>query len=678
MSDLPRDGSTASGRLQGVLAAALDCIICMDRDGLVQEFNPAAERTFGFKREDVLGKELADLIIPPEFHEQHRRGLAHFLASGEGRVLGRRIEVPALRADRSRIAVELAITVVTDQDGPFFTAYLRDVTERRQVEKRRAAQYAIANLLSGAEDIRYIGERVLAILAEVSNWTFGALWLQTIGSSEIENVAQWHEPQGDYTDFEDATMQLKLTPGVGLPGKVMASGEPMWIADVRVDEDFPRRAAAARADLCGGFAFPLRSGGRILGAVELFGPAAIEPDDDLLPLTAALGSNIGQFIERQHAQEEMLRQKHAAEAANAAKDRFLATLSHELRTPLTPVLMWADAALEERALSPELTADVEMIRRNIDLEARLIDDLLDLTRIGYGKMQFEKRLHDLHRLIRHAAESVAQALEHRELNLRLELGAARSMVLGDAVRLQQVIWNLLRNACKFTPAKGTITVRTADEGADSVRVEVSDTGVGMSREQLQRIFDPFEQAGRERAGGLGLGLAISKSLIQMHGGTLEARSSGADQGSTLVITLRAESPGPVAPATDDTTLPLVARHLRILVVEDHDSTATILSRVLRRMGHEVRVAGSVQAAMKLLARAQIDLLISDVGLPDGSGFDVVTEAHRERRLPAIALSGYGQPEDIRRSLAAGFDAHLTKPIELDRLKRIIGDVAARH
>jgi signal transduction histidine kinase len=247
---------------------------------------------------------------------------------------------------------------------------------------------------------------------------------------------------------------------------------------------------------------------------------------------------MGLFMERRRIEYELHHQKAKAEAASAAKDRFLAMASHELRAPLTPVLLWASGTVQEPDLSPDLQDGLEMVCRNVQLEARMIDDMLDLTRITRGKLSLRRQTADAHELIRHAAEIVRSEIEARHLNLSLALDAAEHKVHVDSARLQQVFWNVLRNACKFTPENGTISIRSFNE-ADKICIEMSDSGVGLEPQSLEKIFDAFEQVD-SRKEGLGLGLAISKAVMEMHGGSIRARSEGLGKGTTFVITLAVE------------------------------------------------------------------------------------------------------------------------------------------
>ena len=518
---------------RAILESALDCIITMDAHGQVREFNPAAERVFGYRREEAVGRELAELIIPPALRERHRVGLAHYLATGEGPVLGRRIEIAAIRADGSEILVELAITAFRIGAEPVFTAYLRDITERVRTERRRIAQYTVASLLAGSQTLAEAGPQIIQTIAASGNWVCGAIWLKT-GAEELRCAATWRGENPALEGFIEATRSTTLTAGRGLPGMVVVSAEARWVEDVLQDPSFIRTAAAAAAQLRGAFAFPLCAEGIVNGVLELFSESLVHPDDDLLQMVEALGTQIGLFIHRRRIEQELKNQKETAEAANAAKDQFLANLSHELRTPLTPVLIWAGGTVNQPDLPPEIAEGLQMVCRNVELEARLIDDLLDLTRITRGKLQLDVRTADAHELLRHAIDIVRNDIETRRLTLDLRLEAKSHAISVDSPRVQQVFWNVLRNAAKFTPHHGVVSVRTSNPSADLLAIEISDTGVGIEAENLEKIFNAFEQVGPRRE-GLGLGLAISKAVVEMHGGKIRAVSSGAGHGASFII-----------------------------------------------------------------------------------------------------------------------------------------------
>lgn len=529
-------GPWLAGLNRAILDTALDCIITMDAAGIVREFNPAAERVFGYRREEAVGRELAQLIVPPALRERHRQGLAHYLKTGEGPVLGRRIEIPALRADDTEILVELAITPYRIQGEQIFTAYLRDITERVRTERRRTAQYGVASLLASSMSLSEGGTQILKTIAASGDWVFGSIWLNDDEKAELHGAVTWQADAKERSEFNELTRGMTLPHKTGLPGRVVATRQAIWLADVTRETNFPRSAAAQRAGLCGAFAFPLFAEGKIQGVLELFSPMVVRPDDDLFQLMEALGSQIGLFIHRRRLEKELQTQKETAEAANAAKDRFLANLSHELRTPLTPVLIWAGGTVQQPDLPPDIAEGLRMICRNVELEARLIDDLLDLTRITRGKLKLDRRPTDTHRLLQQTLDIVRSDLDARKLILELHLEAPNPTVRADAARLQQVFWNVLRNAIKFTEVRGTVSIRTSNPEAERLVVQVSDNGVGIAPESLEKIFDAFEQVG-ERREGLGLGLAISKAIVERHGGTIRAVSDGAGKGASFLIEL---------------------------------------------------------------------------------------------------------------------------------------------
>jgi len=383
------------------------------------------------------------------------------------------------------------------------------------------------------------------------------------------------------------------------------------------------------------------------------------------------------ITDRWSAEQEVRAAKDAAEAANRAKDRFLAVLSHELRTPLSPILATVQALeLEEGKLSPVLREALDVIKRNAELEARLIDDLLDLTRVTRGKLQIHPRPVDAHLIVERAVEICRGELGGVCDAIRTDLRATATVVQGDPVRLQQILWNLLKNAVKFTPPGGIVRLRTFNAGADFV-LEVADTGIGFEADALPKIFQAFEQAGEQitqNFGGLGLGLAIARSLAELHGGRLEAASEGLGRGATFRLTLPAASIPATAPKTPAQAAEARAKKLRILLVEDHEDTARAMTWLLKRHGHEVRVAGSVRHALTEADRGEIDLLISDIGLPDGTGLDVIRQLPK-RGIPAIALTGFGMENDVAASLEAGFTEHLTKPVNFQKLEAVIHTIS---
>lgn len=400
--------------------------------------------------------------------------------------------------------------------------------------------------------------------------------------------------------------------------------------------------------------------------------------------------------------------KEAAERASKEKDEFIAIISHELRTPLTPALA-ATAILEsDQTISPQIRQDLAVIRRNIEMEARLIDDLLDINRIVRGKLELRRQVVDARSLLEHAMQNYCiGAAAKKQIRVSTQITATQTHAFVDSSRITQVFWNLLQNACKFTPSGGSIDVRVYNEQGKlssptsasangesdkptELVVEVTDTGMGISAETLPRIFNAFEQGERSRGqdfGGLGLGLAISRAIIELHGGSITAASEGKGKGATFTVRLDCVKP---ATTTTDTDRELLAvsdtlsgtRSVRVLVVEDHPDTAEQFARLLRRAGHEVTCAGTIAEAQTYALAppdqnrtCAFDILISDVDLPDGSGRELMRNLMQRCSIRGIAISGHGMKEDIDASRQAGFSYHITKPVNWPELKATIDKLA---
>ena len=366
------------------------------------------------------------------------------------------------------------------------------------------------------------------------------------------------------------------------------------------------------------------------------------------------------------------------QSASAAKDRFLAMLSHELRTPLNPVLMAAGELYDDPALPPAMRDTLRMMQRNIALEARLIDDLLDFSRITNGKLQLHRTALDLHTLVRAVLEICAEDIAVRPHVVTMNLQAPSAAVFGDPARLQQVLWNVLKNAIKFTPAPGRIDIYSAQVNEGTLSLTVADNGVGIDQAKLAGIFGAFEQGGdttTARFGGLGLGLAITKAFVELHEGQIRATSAGPGQGTQITIelplhnTVHSLRTSTVTPASAPAAVTSTGT---LLLIDDHADTLQVMARLLKHRGYAVLLAVDCRSALEIAEHHPFDLIISDLGLPDGSGLTLLGQLRRGRPVPAVALSGYGMEEDLEQSRSAGYDEHLTKPIDFPLLVRTIG------
>ena len=609
-----------------------DAIVVRDMEGRIRYWNRGAENLYGWTCEEALGK-ISHHLLATEFptpiermtEELHRTG--HWMG-----------ELIHTTRDGQRLTVLARKTLDRDAEGhpAWVLENLTDITARKQAEQTLEASEA----------------RFRAAVSLVSS----LLW-----TNNSEGRMEGPQPGwGNFTGQREEEYQ-----GYG------------WARAVHPEDAQPTVAAWEQA-VAGKRVFEFehrirRYDGQwrlcSIHAVPLFG------DEGQVQEWVGVHTDI---TDRKHAEEALREAKDAAEAANASKDRFLAVLSHELRTPLTPVLMAASALEHDPDLSPEVREDMTMIKRNIELETKLIDDLLDLNRITSGKLELHIEAIDLNEAVRHVCDMLRSQINTQRVRLETELEETAAPIAADSARLQQVLWNVLRNAIKFTPEEGTIRVSTKllPDGRREVRMQ--DTGMGISAEALPRIFHAFEQGGvgvTRQFGGLGLGLAICKGLVELHRGTIRAESEGPSHGSTFIIELPGEMLQAVAPSPDAIPAAKGRPQLRLLVVEDHADTARTLHRLLKAAGFAVIAAPDVATAIATAERETFDVLISDLGLPDGDGYEIMRRVREIRSVPGVAMSGYGMDEDLRRSREAGFAEHLVKPIDMGQLIAAIRRVA---
>jgi PAS domain S-box-containing protein len=477
---------------------------------------------------------------------------------------------------------------------------------------------------------------------------------------------------GRVRELNPAAVRLLRSPGRQIIGRSLV--ECVDVSDRPRLLDYFRTIGASSKPRRDEFAFRIRGGANVRLLLSAW--RSVRPGPRTCWAVLEDVSERHRLIADQRAaearHEQVERERTIDRARSEAKDQFLATLSHELRTPLTPALLASTLLPQIEALSPRGADMVAAIRRNIETEARLIDDLLDVTRIARGKMQIERRAVDLHAVLRDSVAVCAPDAAARRISIRLSPRAANPCVSGDATRLGQVFWNLLKNAIKFTEPGGSVEVMTTDVAPGAIGVEVVDTGIGSDPGAGSTIFRPFEQAGAAGdRGGLGLGLAICHGIVTAHGGQIEARSEGPGRGACLSVRLPA-LPAPIS--TDRMPdAPEAGRpgSLRILLVEDHVDSLEMMTALLESEGHQVTTATTLAAALLRLDQPW-DCVISDIDLPDGSGLEIGHALGRLAHRPlGIALSGYGSTREIQQSRAAGFHEHLVKPLPLMRLRELL-------
>ncbi len=594
---------------------------------------------------------------------------------------------------------DVALRPILDSAGmpERLLAVCRDITERKlneiaaQEEAKLAALRAdVAIEIARGGELAPILQQLAQMIVHHTEAVYVRIWLL----QEDTSVLKLQATAGLYAHLNN--QQARLMVGEGRIGAIASSKRSHVTHQVAADPEICDPDWARRESLVSFAGYPLIYESHVLGVVAVLSRRKLEPRT-LRELSLSADA-IALLIQRKRADDERTRllqhameSRNAAVAASRAKDDFLATLSHELRTPLNPVLLLASDGAENAELPATTRAMFETIRNNVSLEARLIDDLLDLTRIAHGKIALDLKPLDLNATVSDAVRIVAANVDPAAARFDVELTDASAMVSGDGVRLQQVFWNILNNAVKFTPPGGTIKVRTRTTKRSAL-VEIADSGIGLRAADLDRIFEPFSQVERRR-GGLGLGLAISRQLLELQQGTIRAMSEGPAKGSTFVIELPLIAavsrsgkrpperepaallppvvpPKPVAPARSTSKL-------RLLLVEDHASTLATLRALLARRGFDVVAASSVREAREQIVHGPFDILISDLGLPDGHGHELLAEFRgRHPNLIGVALSGYGTEDDRARSHAAGYASHLTKPVSIIDLNLVIEHLMA--
>jgi len=638
-----RDSEARTG---AIVETALDCIIGIDSESRITEFNPAAERTFGHARADVLGRSLPDLIIPPALREAHHQGLAAYLATGHGPVIGQRIEVPALHANGSEILVELAITRIPVAGPPLFTAYLRDITEHKQaeIEHNRLSAYNQLLLDSTGEGIYGINTQGnCTFLNRAAARILGLTSEEALGKN-MHRLAHHSHPDGSSYSPEDCPIYRATQAGQSS----RVEDDVFWHAS---GTSFPVEYTSA----------PILSDGRLQGAVITF----------------------ADITQRKQAERDLLDAKDAAEASSRTKSQFLANMSHELRTPMNAILGYSEM-LQEEAEEEGLgsfTPDLQKIQNAGKHLLALINDILDLSKIEAGKMELYLEDFDVAKTVQDVAGTVQTLVAKKNNRLEVSYPADIGLMRGDLTKVRQSLFNLLSNAAKFTE-DGAVSLSVRREDLFYV-FDVQDTGIGMTQEQVAGLFEAFSQADASttrKYGGTGLGLAITRRFCRMMGGDVSVQSvPGA--GSTFTMRLPA-SVRPLSEVATEQTLGLASgigaaapvQSDTVLVIDDDPAARDLMSRFLSREGFHPETAASGEEGLRLARQIHPVAITLDVMMPGIDGWTVLQRLKADPETQDIPVIMLTMVDDKNIGFALGAADYMTKPIDRARLSAIL----ARH
>ena len=626
---------------------ASDAIIRIDATSTIEYTNTAVENVFGYAAEELVGQPLT-MLMPEELRERHLAGFAHYLKTGEKNLNWLSIEVPAQHKDGHHFPLEISFGEYHQGSRRFFIGIARDITERKHSEDK---------LRESEEQLRALADSIpqLAWMAEADGFIFwyNRRWYEYTATTP-EEMEGW-----GWQTVHDEEMLPKVL--------------KRWQTSIRTGEPFEME-------------FPLRR-----GADKIFRWFLTR----VVPIHDSNGKIVRWFGTNTDV-EELRQSRLQAEQANRLKDEFLATLSHELRTPLNAILGWSKMLQTNNLGEDGAKKAVATIERNARSQNQLIEDLLDVSRIITGKLRLDIRAVDLPNVITAAIDAVRPAAEAKNIHLQILLDPRAGPISGDPDRLQQIIWNLLSNAVKFTPKNGRIQIRL-ERINSHIEIVVSDTGKGIEPEFLPNVFDRFSQSDgsmTRRHGGLGLGLAIVRQLVELHGGTVSVESDGSDHGTTFTVSL------PLLPVRRDSISDVPRIHpkaeesgagldcppeltgLRVLLVDDEADSRDLVNLVLEECGAEVVTAESASEALEAVKGEKFQIIISDIGMPDEDGFSLIRKIRRLTdeqggNTPAIALTAYARAEDRVRALRSGFQIHIAKPVEPAELIAVVANLAGR-
>lgn len=688
-------------RLRTIIESAHDAFIAIDSEGIVINWNKQAEKIFGWKEHQAVGQILANLIIPERYRLAHSMGMKRFMTTGQGPVINKRIELSALHQAGHEFPIEMTIYPFHHGDTYYFGSFIQDISSRKQSEAVQKSQFEITEILSEHTSLKEAAPKLISAVCTHLGWAAGELWLYDDKTKKIKCHHFWSNLHDRAHVLKEHNDHVTFSIGEGLPGRVWESGTPAWIEDIKLDQNFPRSAAALESNFHRAVAFPITTDEEVVGVMGFYSVVPGKADPSLMQLMTDIGKRIGAFIQRRLAEERLAgvlvelekrveertqqleETNHRLANANRLKDEFLATVSHELRTPLNVIQGHSELLLARNTFEADVQNSLQAIHRNSKSQGVIINDILDVSRIITGKLKLTPGAVDLREVIQRSVEAVAIAAQAKNITIKDDIAIqTHTTVLADYDRIQQVLWNLLTNAVKFTPANGKVTISLRDFES-KVEISVRDTGIGIEPSFLPYVFERFRQedASTTRAhGGLGLGMAIARHIVELHGGTIEVHSEGKDRGAEFKICLPILDPTQLSDCSvtqikmenkSAATNMGALKGARILLVDDEADTLTLTRMILISAGAVVTVASSVDEALDKVGDQSHDIIVTDIGMAGRDGYDLIKECPG---IPAVALTAYAAESDRQKALAAGFKKHLVKPIESGELVLAIKDV----
>jgi PAS domain S-box-containing protein len=705
-------------RFRTIVSSAHDALIVINDESKIQEWNPQAEVTFGWSRSEALNKELSALIIPERYRAAHVRGLAHYMKTGDGPVLNRRFEITGLTRDGVEIPVELIIYPFKQGNKTYFGSFLHDISEKKRADKNQSIHLSITKIMTEVTRLTDAIPLFLETITHGLDFQAAELWLLDRDHKLTCHGVWPPNPSPHLKAFQEASkeMSVQLDEATGRNTPF----ENRWLSDAPNDSNFLRHDLIRKTDLHTSITCRIYDGTDTYGFMNFFSERILPEDKKTLESITDAGHKIGLFVRRRIAEDELatlnrnleanveqrtqdlaianqqlsreIDEKRAlyeqAQTANRLKDEFLATVSHELRTPLNVIMGYSEMLCNEQLSEEEMRLYFETIHRNAQVQTQIVNDILDISRIVTGKLRLNIDDVDISQVVLAAIGSVDHAAHAKNIKIMTHIDPMTTTVAGDFGRLQQVLWNLISNSIKFTPRYGNIDITTSVIESQ-VKISVKDSGLGIDSEFLPYVFERFRQEDAtttRKFGGLGLGLSIVRNIVELHGGSIEAKSAGKNKGSTFTVTLPVHALKVQAGINDEKTLaPKVhpLKNLRILVVEDQIDALNLIAKVLTRAGAEVYTANSAADGLQKVIKMKPQLLVSDIGMPEQDGYYLIQMIRKlppehGGNIPAIALTAYAHEEDHDRALREGFQVHVPKPVEGALLVSIVADLASRR